>query len=121
VNRSTLCRILTFFLLLPAIGLAAPGEKPVPAAEPAAAPVLRETRLDEPIFKGQAAIYEGGAANPRSVVLVHGVGDNAARDWDRLIPELVKEYHVLRSTSRLRPFEQRNEVPSPTTRDSCAG
>jgi len=95
VNISALSRILTAFMLLPCICMAAPAEKPTPATEQTAAPVMRETRVDEPIFKGQAAVYEGGTANPRSVVLVHGVGDNAARDWDRLIPELVKEYHVL--------------------------
>ena len=95
MNISALSRILTAFMLLPCICMAAPAEKPTPATEQTAAPVMRETRVDEPIFKGQAAVYEGGAANPRSVVLVHGVGDNAARDWDRLIPELVKEYHVL--------------------------
>ncbi|HWR73543.1 MAG TPA: alpha/beta hydrolase [Nitrospirota bacterium] len=95
MNSATRTRILTFFMLLPGVCLAAPAEKPAPSPQQASVPVMREMRVDEPIFKGQAVIYEGGAGNPRSVVLVHGVGDNAARDWDRLIPELVRDYHVL--------------------------
>jgi pimeloyl-ACP methyl ester carboxylesterase len=51
--------------------------------------------IDEPVFQGQAQVYETGPAGAEAVVLIHGIGDNAARDWSGLIPLLAREYRVL--------------------------
>lgn len=51
--------------------------------------------LDEPVFAGQAFVVEAGPKGAATVVLVHGIGDIGARDWNRLIPELAKNYRVL--------------------------
>ena len=58
-------------------------------------PGSRETVIDEPIFGGKAWIFEAGREHARSVVLVHGLGDDASRSWDSVIPELARDYHVL--------------------------
>ncbi len=50
---------------------------------------------EEPVFKDQAFIYEVGRNHKKSVVLVHGLGDGAARDWEQLIPLLARQYHVV--------------------------
>ncbi len=55
----------------------------------------RETVISEPVFGGRAYVYEAGVRHSRSVVLIHGIGDNAARDWDGLIPVLAREFHVV--------------------------
>ncbi len=51
--------------------------------------------VDEPIFKGQAFIYENGDKKNKSVVLIHGLGTIGAQDWGKLIPVLAKKYHVI--------------------------
>jgi hypothetical protein len=45
-------------------------------------PVLVRTVISEPVFHGQAHIYSAGPDDAPTVVLVHGLGDNGARDWD---------------------------------------
>ena len=39
--------------------------------------------------------FEGGKDNPRSVILLHGVGGNALSSWFRLMPALAGKYHVV--------------------------
>ena len=39
--------------------------------------------------------YEGGSENKETVVLLHGIGGNAATSWFRLLPKLAATYHVL--------------------------
>ncbi|HTG02247.1 MAG TPA: alpha/beta fold hydrolase [Nitrospirota bacterium] len=51
--------------------------------------------VQEPIFGGRAAVYEAGRGHARSVVLIHGLGDNGMQDWSRLIPVLARKYHVV--------------------------
>ena len=51
--------------------------------------------VDEPVFGGRVALYRAGPRNADAVVLVHGLGKMAARDWSRLIPALAERYHVL--------------------------
>ncbi|MBE9504602.1 MAG: alpha/beta hydrolase, partial [Proteobacteria bacterium] len=36
-----------------------------------------------------------GIGNPESIVLIHGLGDQAAHIWQSLTPELEKNYHVV--------------------------
>ena len=82
---------LTLALLL---AVAAPGSR---AAPPASANIdaVREEIIKDPVFNGQAHVYQAGNSHERSVLLVHGIGDNAARDWDELIPKLARDYHVV--------------------------
>lgn len=76
------------------------------------------TRVVEPVFGGEAVIYEAGRGNPRSVVLVHGVGDNGARDFAHEIKWLAREHHVVtfdlpgfgRSSKSNAPYTPENYV-----------
>ena len=49
-------------------------------AMPPAAPVLTETVVTEPIFRGKVHVFTAGPEAAPPVVLVHGLGDKAARD-----------------------------------------
>ncbi len=40
-------------------------------------------------------IGDSGASDQHTVLLVHGLGDNAHRDWRNVVPELVKEFRVI--------------------------
>jgi len=40
-------------------------------------------------------VGEAGAVDARTVLLVHGLGDNAHRDWARVIPALAGQFHVV--------------------------
>src|SRR5687768_5564151 len=55
----------------------------------------RATRFNEPIFGGQAVVHEAGREHPRSIVLIHGIGDNASSDFDDHVSWLARSYHVV--------------------------
>ncbi len=59
----------------------------------AASSVLQE--VDEPVFGGQVHLLELGKSNPEILLLVHGIGDDAGKVWDDLLPELSRKYHVV--------------------------
>lgn len=61
----------------------------------AAAGDVASRRIPEPVFHGQAQLYVAGPQGAPVVVLVHGIGDKAARDWDGLLPVLAREYRVV--------------------------
>lgn len=54
-----------------------------------------ESIIEDPVFYGQAHVYQAGKSHAPSVLLIHGIGHNAARDWDELIPKLARNYHVV--------------------------
>jgi pimeloyl-ACP methyl ester carboxylesterase len=58
-------------------------------------PDARETEIDEPVFGGKAWVLEAGRDHARSVVLVHGIGDEASRSWGRVVPDVARDYHVV--------------------------
>jgi pimeloyl-ACP methyl ester carboxylesterase len=58
-------------------------------------PDARTQMVREPIFGGRALVLEAGPEDGPLAVLVHGLGDAGARDWDTLIPHLVDRYRVL--------------------------
>jgi pimeloyl-ACP methyl ester carboxylesterase len=64
-------------------------------SSPPQVPLSNETVDFEPIFQSQVYLYEAGINNPKSIVLVHGVGDRGARVWEYIIPKLAKRYHVV--------------------------
>jgi pimeloyl-ACP methyl ester carboxylesterase len=52
--------------------------------------------LTEPVFHGQVQYYEDGPKHAPTVVLVHGLGDKAAHDWNSLTRVLSREFRVVR-------------------------
>lgn len=80
-----------FFLL---ILLSAPGFAS-PPAEWLVAPNARAEYAQEPVFGGRVALFRAGPDEAETIVLVHGLGNAAARDWSRVIPALAKRYHVI--------------------------
>jgi len=67
-----------------------------PQAPPPALPPDTDTALvPEPVFRGSVYLLQAGLQNTRTVVLVHGLGERGLEDWDYLIPELAKQYHVI--------------------------
>ncbi|WP_455203059.1 alpha/beta fold hydrolase [Kaarinaea lacus] len=61
-----------------------------------AAPSLwQETVVDEPIFSGRVLIREAGdPANP-TVLLIHGISDDASNEWRHQFEILAKEHFVV--------------------------
>jgi len=55
----------------------------------------REEFVYEPVFNTKIYLYESGTQHPKSVVLVHGTGEEGASVWKSLISELEKKFHVV--------------------------
>jgi pimeloyl-ACP methyl ester carboxylesterase len=51
--------------------------------------------VNEPIFGGKTYIYDSNNKLKTTVILVHGVGDDASDIWTKLIPVLEKQYRVI--------------------------
>ncbi len=51
--------------------------------------------ISEPVFGGKMFVVEAGSRDAPTVVLVHGLGDEGARDWELLMKHLAPRYHVL--------------------------
>ncbi|MBN1532359.1 MAG: alpha/beta hydrolase [Spirochaetes bacterium] len=49
----------------------------------------------EPVFKGTIWLYDSGARRDTTVVLVHGVGQEASEVWKPVIPALERRYRVV--------------------------
>ena len=65
-----------------------------PPADWITAPNATAEFVTEPVFGGQVALFRAGPSNGEVVVLVHGLGKNAARDWEKTIPALAQRYSV---------------------------
>ena len=51
--------------------------------------------VKEPVFGGRIAVYRAGPKDAKeAVVLIHGLGKAAARDWEHVIPALAHRYAV---------------------------
>lgn len=57
--------------------------------------LFEERYLQEPVFGSQIYLREAGRSNAELLLLIHGVGDEAGRCWDQLLPELAQKYHVV--------------------------
>ena len=66
-----------------------------PPADWIKAPGARAELVDEPVFGGRVAVYRAGPADAEAIVLVHGLGTPAARDWGLVIPALARRYQVI--------------------------
>jgi pimeloyl-ACP methyl ester carboxylesterase len=58
-------------------------------------PQLEAITVQDPVFSRPLRVYRGGNPNGPTVVLLHGIGEEASHVWSALVPELVDEYHVL--------------------------
>ncbi len=56
---------------------------------------LEPTTVRDPVFSGSLRVYRGGNPQRPTVVLIHGIGDEASSVWSNLVPHLVDDYHVL--------------------------
>ena len=66
------------------------------AAEPdQRVPGTEAQRIEEPVLGGQMVVYEAGRGNAREILLVHGIGQEAARDFREHIAWLKKSFHVV--------------------------
>lgn len=90
----------------------------MPAAHAAAPAGLSGRTIDEPIFHGKAEVFTAGPVDAPAVVLVHGLGDKAARDWTGLIPLLARDHRVL--TFDLPGFGHSTKDNAPYTPDNYA-
>ena len=89
--------------MVSAASIAAELPRPKPCIEPASeAAASAPVRLAQLRYRcltlrdGQHVLVgEAGAAEARTVLLVHGLGDNAHRDWARVIPALAAQFHVV--------------------------
>jgi pimeloyl-ACP methyl ester carboxylesterase len=82
-------------LLLSLSALPPAQSEPVSSATASTPAAVHETLLQEPVFGGRVFIARAGVGNERTIVLVHGMGDQAARDWEGVVPELARNYHVV--------------------------
>jgi pimeloyl-ACP methyl ester carboxylesterase len=75
-----------------------PEEKPIPRitdADLVEYPVhYKFHRVEEPVHKSPLFFVETGDVNKPVVILVHGLGEAASKDWLKVIPALEKHYHV---------------------------
>ncbi|TMG72445.1 MAG: hypothetical protein E6H80_11770, partial [Betaproteobacteria bacterium] len=65
------------------------------AAQETRVPGTEAHRINEPVFGGQMVVYEAGRGNAREILLVHGIGQEGARDYRDHIAWLQKSFHVL--------------------------
>jgi pimeloyl-ACP methyl ester carboxylesterase len=66
-----------------------------PPADWIRAPDARAEYVEEPVFGGRVAVYRAGPKDAQAVVLLHGLGSPAARDWSNVIPALARKYQVI--------------------------
>jgi len=81
---------LVLVLLLPP-GLAAAEHAP---GKPTSY-IWHESVVVDPVFHGKTFIMAGGKSGGPAMVLIHGVGDEAARIWVPFLQEYGAEYHLL--------------------------
>ena len=58
-------------------------------------PGFNETRVTDLASGLQVQVVAGGKAGAPTVVLIHGLGQQASKDWLPVLPELAKHYQVL--------------------------
>lgn len=49
----------------------------------------------DPVFRGDVLVVQAGRSNAQTVLLVHGLGQNAFTDWLPVLPQLARRYHVI--------------------------
>lgn len=70
--------------------------------------------VNDPVFTGKIYLEQWGDNSKPSIILIHGLGDNGAKDWRYLAPVLARSFHVI--TFDLPGFgrsDKNNELYSP--------
>jgi pimeloyl-ACP methyl ester carboxylesterase len=88
-------RILFLSFILSSLSCGGGAQNSDRAPLPRSTPGLSQALIDEPVFAGKVHVVEAGPQHASTVVLLHGIGDIGANDWNRLIPELAKSHRVL--------------------------
>ena len=65
------------------------------AAPDQGVPGMEAHRIEESVFNGHVVVYEAGRGNARSILLVHGVSPEGARDFRNQVDWLQKSFHVV--------------------------
>jgi pimeloyl-ACP methyl ester carboxylesterase len=92
LSAQTWRRCIVAAPLLIASGAHAADEAPGPEQ---GVPGMEAHRIDEPVFNGHVVVYEAGRGNARGILLVHGVGQEGARDFRNQVDWLKQSYHVI--------------------------
>jgi pimeloyl-ACP methyl ester carboxylesterase len=66
-----------------------------PPAEWINGPGATAEYVEERVFGGRVALYRAGPRDGETVVLLHGLGKPAARDWTYVIPALARHHDVI--------------------------
>jgi pimeloyl-ACP methyl ester carboxylesterase len=56
---------------------------------------MEEECLDEPVFNGRVCVYQANREAGKSIFLIHGIGDNASRDWNRQLSVLSPDFRII--------------------------
>ena len=56
---------------------------------------VRSFFVEEPVFNGRVYVSESGIYNDQTVVLVHGVSDQASKDWKGVVDIVNDSFHVI--------------------------
>ncbi len=68
----------------------------ISASGAVAANFVNSERLEfDPVFDGQVFVHEVGDPSNEHLVLVHGLGDAASKDWQQTIDALKKDYYII--------------------------
>ena len=57
--------------------------------------LINKECIFEPVFEGEACVYQVNKRAEKTIILVHGLNGEALRDWQYQIPVLAQNYHVL--------------------------
>jgi pimeloyl-ACP methyl ester carboxylesterase len=79
---------------------------------------MDEECIDEPVFNGRVCVYQTNRDASESIFLIHGIGDNASRDWDRQLIMLAEQFHII--TIDLSGFGHSEQGDKPYTPENYA-
>ncbi|NVJ68219.1 MAG: alpha/beta hydrolase [Gammaproteobacteria bacterium] len=97
MNKNLFNRASFLFLLI--VLFTSCGPKKQTLDKPEVAPIdpyAKASRLElSSSTQSYVKLVELGTHNLQTMLLIHGLGNNASKDWYKLVPELSKRYHVL--------------------------
>ncbi|KPK73051.1 MAG: hypothetical protein AMJ84_02850 [Acidithiobacillales bacterium SM23_46] len=88
-------RSLLFAAGIASAWLASPAAAAPPDGVGQGIPGMQVHRIREPVYQSETYVYEAGRDKSRSIVLVHGLGDEGASSFYTIVPWLREHYHVV--------------------------
>ena len=76
-------------------GSGQPVAESAPPNEPPPVAGARVELVRESVLGGQVYVLDTGGERESTMVLVHGLGQNASRDWDTVVPALAARHRVI--------------------------